>query len=278
MMYFTNRDPVRLDGARVLITGASSGIGRALAVDLARKGALLVLAARRLLPLQDAADDVTYSAAHGAPCILKCDVRDEASVEQLIDTAERLLGGIDILVNNAGSCIYGAAGWTTTDDIRSMLRVHVIGPYTAMRAVIPRMQAQGGGLIVNVASLAGLRGVPYLSGYGAAKAALVALSQSLCAELHGSGIRFLTVCPGYTATGLFSKEKKVGGARRPDGPYRSAESVAASITKSIQKGRQGLVTTVQGRLLNITQSLLPGLVEHYFDRMADRLREDYSYA
>jgi NAD(P)-dependent dehydrogenase (short-subunit alcohol dehydrogenase family) len=278
MISFKSRHRVRLDGARVLITGASSGIGRALALELARRGSLLVLAARRLLPLQDAADDVTYSSAHGSPSVVKCDVCSEADVENLVETAERLLGGIDILVNNAGSCVYGAAGWTTTDDLRSMLRVHVLGPYTAMRAVIPRMQSRGGGLIVNVASLSGLHGIPYLSGYGAAKAALVALSQSLCAELHGSGVRVLAVCPGYTATSLFSREKNVGGARRPDGPHRPAESVAASIARCIREGRQGMVTTAQGRLLYITQSLWPGLVEHYFDRMADRLREDYSYA
>ncbi len=278
MTFLGNNRRVQLEGARVVITGASSGIGRALAEEIATKGGCLVLAARRLLPLQDAEDAVAFVNPDSKPLAVRCDVQDRASVMNLLEKAIGHLGGIDILINNAGTCVYGAASRTTSDDVQSMIDVHVLGPYHAMQAVLPHMRERGSGLVVNVASTAALHGVPYLSGYGAAKAALITLSQSVRSELHGSGVRIMTVCPGYTDTRLFQREKKVGGARRPNGRYRPAEAVAASIVRAIEKGRRDVVLSVEGKLLYVIRSLWPALVEYVFDRMAERLREDYRYA
>ena len=269
---------VRLDGARVIVTGASSGIGRAVATALACKGGRLVLAARRPGPLHETADAIASLSSKGHPLVVSCDVEDEASVEHLISKATDHLGRIDVLINNAGACVYGDGVRMTPNDVEWMLRVHVLGPYYGMRAVIPHMRQQGGGLIVNVASIAALHGVPYLSGYGAAKAAQVALSQSLRAELRGTGVQVMIVCPGYTDTNLFESEKKVGGARRPNGRYESPEAVANSIVKAVERGRNDLVLTLEGKLLNLTRSLWPSLVELVFNRMAERLQEDYRHA
>lgn len=273
-----NGQGVPLKNSCVVITGASSGIGRALALALGRKGARLVLASRRLDPLQETADACASVDAGRIPLAVSTDVRDEADVKHLVDAATEKMGRIDILINNAGTCVYGSASRMTPDDFHSMLRVHLFGPYYTMRAVIPQMRRQRSGLIVNVASIAALYGVPYLSFYGAAKAAQVALSQSFRSELHGSGVRIMTVSPGNTATPLFLTEKKVGGARRPCGPYQPAEAVAEAIVWAIENGGRDLVLTAEGKLLNVMRSLWPGLVQFVFNRMAERLQEDYSHA
>jgi short-subunit dehydrogenase len=267
-----------LENARVVVTGASSGIGRSLALSLSRKGSHLVLAARRRDPLLRTAESVASVNPDRIPLVVPTDVRDEASVNGLIERTVDHLGGVDVLINNAGTCVYGLASRMTASDLESMLAVHLLGPYFGMRAVIPHMKRQGAGVIVNVASVAALYGVPYLSFYGAAKAAQVAFSQSLRSELHDSGIRILTVCPGNTRTPLFDTEKKVGGARRPGGPYRSADDVAASIVKAIENGDEHLVLTIEGKLLHVVRSVAPGLVQSFFNLMADRLQEDFHYA
>jgi short-subunit dehydrogenase len=269
---------VDFEDARVVITGASSGIGLALARQAASRGARLVLAARHREALVDASDDIATIAKGFTPIAVCCDVREKEDVERLIATAVDALGGIDILINNAGTCVYGEAARTTTEDFTSMLRVHVMGPFYGMQAAIPHMQRQGSGVIVNVASLAALYGVPYLGAYGAAKAALVSLSQSFRSELRGSGIRVVSICPGYTDTKLFAREKNVGGARRPNGPYRSADAVAQSIIRAIETGKQDVVLSFGGKLLALMRSVWPGLVRFAFTRMAARLQEDYRYA
>lgn len=278
MTWLADRHGVRLDGAGIVITGASSGIGRALAEAIARKGGRLVLAARRRGPLAETGEALAGLGSGGHPLIVPCDVQEDAGVRRLINAAISHLGGIDVLINNAGTCVYGDGIRMTPNDVEWMLRVHVLGPYYGMRAVVPHMRGRGGGLIVNVASIAALHGVPYLSGYGAAKAAQVALSQSLRSELHGTGVHVMVVCPGYTDTNLFESEKNVGGARRPAGRYQSADAVAASIVKAIERGRNDLVLTAEGKLLNLTRSLWPSLVDLVFNRMAARLQEDYRHA
>jgi len=278
MNRFMKNRGVDLNGARVVITGASSGIGRSLATAIAQRGGRLVLAARRADPLLDAAHAIATRCDCEAPLAVPSDVQDPASVEYLIETAIGHLGGIDVLVNNAGTCVYGEAIRTSGEDIEDMLRVHVLGPYYGMQAVIPEMKRQGHGLIVNVASIAAFHGVPYLSSYGAAKAAEVSLSQSIRTELQGTGVDVMVVCPNYTDTNLFAAEKNVGGARRPRGRYKSADAVAESIVKAIERGRKDLVLTFEGKMLYLMRSLWPDLVDLVFNRMAVRLQEDYHHA
>jgi len=278
MNRFMKNRGVDLNGARVVITGASSGIGRSLATAIAQRGGRLVLAARRADPLLDAAHAIATRCDCEAPLAVPSDVQDPASVEYLIETAIGHLGGIDVLVNNAGTCVYGEAIRTSGEDIEDMLRVHVLGPYYGMQAVIPEMKRQGHGLIVNVASIAAFHGVPYLSSYGAAKAAEVSLSQSIRTELQGTGVDVMVVCPNYTDTNLFAAEKNVGGARRPKGRYKSADAVAESIVKAIERGRKDLVLTFEGKMLYLMRSLWPNLVDLVFNRMAARLQEDYRHA
>jgi len=265
---------MRIEGKRVLITGASSGIGLALSTVLARKGAVLALTSRRFDRLQEVVREIG-SAFPDIPASLAipCDVADRESVSRLIKGCVNRLGGIDILINNAGISVYGDTERTTLEDFHSVMEVNFFGALHCMSEVIPLMERQGKGLIVNIASVAAKHGVPYLGAYCASKAALMALSQSLRAELSKSGISIMIVYPGYTQTNIFKDEKKVGGAHRPPGPYASASKVAEAIVGAIEGEKRELVFSLEGRALTLLQGLLPQLVEKAMERIADKLRD-----
>jgi short-subunit dehydrogenase len=135
------------------------------------------------------------------------------------------------------------------------------------------MKETGKGLIINIASVAAMHGIPYAGAYSASKAALVALSQSFRAELAKSGISIMIVYPGYTQTNFFKIEKKVGGARRPTGPYTPVTKVARSIIKAIESERLDLVLSLGGKALRFSQSLMPWLAERVMQRIAYKLAD-----
>ena len=266
-------------GKRVLITGASSGIGKALAFAFAERGARVVLAARGAGRLRDTASEIRRAIPHApGPLTIPCDVSDRKSTGLLAEEAASLLGGIDILVNNAGVGIYGNTWNTAVSDIQSVLSVNFYGAINCIMAVLPLMHREQSGLIVNIASLASKHGVPYLGAYGASKAALAVFSQSLRAELSGTGISVLVVYPGYTETEFFFKEKHVGGGRRPQGPYAPPTRVADAVIRATERDRQELVLTWNGRLLTLLQGLMPGLAAKAMAVMADRLKERKEYS
>jgi short-subunit dehydrogenase len=194
-------------------------------------------------------------------------------VAAAVETAVRRLGGIDLLINNAGASVYGATERTSERDAADLLDVNLLGCVRTMRAVLPHMRRQGGGAIVNIASVAAVRGVPYLAAYGASKAALAAYSQSLRAEVARDGIRVQVVYPGYTETPIFATEKKLGGARRPRPPYAPADRVARRIVDAIERGRPEVFPAASGRWLALLQGFLPGLADRIMARLAVRLEE-----
>ena len=265
---------MRIDGKKVLVTGASSGIGLALSAALARKGAALALASRRLDRLREVAENIAAALPHiPAPLALSCDISDRENVHQLVKSCVSHLGNIDILINNAGICVYGDTERTPLEDVRSLMEVNFFGPLYAMLEVLPAMKQRGNGFFVNIASVAALHGVPYMGAYGASKAALAALSQSIRAELSKSGVSILMVYPGYTQTDIFKNEKKVGGAHRPPSPYTSAEKVAETIVKAIEGEKRELVLSLEGKALAWIQGALPGFVDWAMARIASDLRD-----
>ncbi len=264
---------MRLDGSRVVITGASSGIGAALAEVAAGRGARLVLAGRNVSRLQGTAAAVSLSAPDlPLPVVAPCDVSDPASVRALCGLAVERLGGLDVLINNAGISVYGPAEHAEIGDFERLMAVNFYGPVYAMREVIPLMRRQGRGLIVNVASVAALHGVPYLAAYSASKAALAALAQGLRAELHDSGVRLLTVYPGYTRTPLFDHETRLGGARRPRRGYASAWEVALAIARAVERDADELVLSPPGRAIAVLRGVIPALVRRAMRQIAMQLR------
>lgn len=187
-------------GRVILVTGASNGIGLAVAGALARAGASVVYAARSLDKLTAAVERVR---ADGASAMaVEMDVVSDASVAAAVDAVLERFGRIDVVVNNAGNG--GRLGlWSSTDAAvtRAMFEVHLFGMERVTRAVLPSMLERGAGTIVNVASTVAWVPMPAASAYSAAKAAVVAFSESLRAELADRGIRVLIFAPPHTSTG-----------------------------------------------------------------------------
>ena len=266
---------MRMERKHVVVTGASSGIGRALALALAEKGAALTIAARREERLAEVVGEIETRFPEAPPAFaVRCDVSDEQQVRWLIGGAIERAGAVDILINNAGISVFGEAARTSLDDVRDVMSVNFYGALYCMREVLPFMMARESGLIVNVSTVAALHGVPYLAAYGASKAALGAFSESLRAELHETGVRVMLVYPGYTDTEIYDAEKKVGGARRPPGSYAPADRVAGKIVRAIERGGHDFVLTVQGQALSALRGLAPPIVESAMRRIARELREE----
>ena len=199
-----------LRGKTVLVTGASSGIGRAAAVELARRGANLVIAARRAGLLEEVAAECR---ALGVTCTpAAADVTNREDCAKLIAAAPR----IDILVNNAGFAVFDAIETAGPDDLEAMMGTNYFGAVWCTQAVLPQMLARGEGTIVNVASIAGIMGYARMGGYCATKAAVIGFTEALRDEVIGRGVRVALVCPGTTNTDFFVKAErgKMPGASR----------------------------------------------------------------
>ena len=261
-----------LKNKKIIITGASSGIGKALAFELAEKGAHLVLTSRKIELLQKTADEIKATFPDSPkPVSISCDISKKEEVKQLIKESINQLGEIDILINNAGIGVYGDIEKTTEEDYRKIMDVNYFGPIYSMFEILPYMKQRKKGMIINVTSLAAIYSVPYLGAYSASKAALVSLTQNLRAELSDSGVSFMIVYPGYTQTDFFKNEKKTGGARRPSGKYMPARKVAKGIVRAIEKGKQDLIFTASGKALAIFQGIAPWLVRKVMREIADNL-------
>ncbi|MFQ5665754.1 MAG: SDR family NAD(P)-dependent oxidoreductase [Candidatus Binatia bacterium] len=191
-------------GKSAVVTGASSGMGRLLALRFAREGARVALVARREAALRRVADEI--QAGGGAALVLPCDVAERTQVFAAAEQALGTFGTIDILVNNAG---YGRhrpfLDWDL-DDMERMLRVNFLGTLYWTKAVLPHMAARHTGWLVFMASVAGKLGVPEESAYAASKFAQVGLAEALSIEVEDAGIHVLTVCPGTIDTPFFDAE------------------------------------------------------------------------
>jgi len=202
----------------VLITGASSGIGRATAVHFARKGWRVYASMRRP---ERAADLLLQAAASGwslaTPAL---DVTDDQAVARAVEQILRATGGrIDVLINNAGYYAFGALEETSPDKLRAQLDTNVVGVHRVTRAVLPAMRARRAGAIVTIGSIAGKVALPMVGPYHASKWALEGMIESLRYELIPFGIRVALVEPGAYKTDLHVKEIRAGAAGRSDSPY-----------------------------------------------------------
>jgi len=200
-----------LNGKVAVITGASSGIGASLAVQIAREGAAVVLAARRKEKLEHLAGEIT-GAGHAALAV-RADVTKRHDAEMLIRTAVDRFGRIDILINNAGRGHFASVEDTTDEVIRSMFELNVFSLWYTTRPALTQMKKEGSGHIINVASMAGKVGYPYNSAYVAAKHACVGFTHALRMELMETGIHATVVCPAGVLTDWASVTE--GGSMLP---------------------------------------------------------------
>ena len=262
----------RLYNKRIIITGASSGIGKSTALLLAEAGAKLVLVAQNREKLEEVRNDILKRHRQGSyPIIYPCDISNHLEVRSMVKTALELIGGVDILINNAGVGVYGEYEAHEINDFHQVMNVNFFGTLYCIREVLPGMRQMGKGQIINVASVAALHGIPYLSAYCASKAALVSLCQSLRAELYNTPIGINLIYPGYTNTSFFKNEKKVGNAIRPKFHYESPEYVACQILKIIDSARGDKVLSFDGFKLSVLQKYMPALLEKLLARYAMRL-------
>ncbi|MER5964645.1 SDR family oxidoreductase [Streptomyces sp. NPDC002057] len=182
-------------GRRWLITGCSSGLGKALATAAAGAGHELVVTARKTADLEELA-----AAWPGRIVPVPLELRDAASCEEAVRTAVDRLGGIDVLVNNAGVGLFGAVEEVSDAELRDQLEILLVGPWRLARLVLPLMRAQGHGHVLNISSIVGRMAFPGLGAYVAAKHALEGMSEALAVEAAPHGIRVTVVEPGMFAT------------------------------------------------------------------------------
>lgn len=220
---------MELRGAVAVVTGASSGIGESTAILLARAGAKVVLAARRLERLESLGERIS---AHGGEALpVHCDVAEPADLAELVARTDEAYGRCDVLVNNAGIPGGGPFRSLTPQQIERVMRVNVLGVMLGTQAFLPMMLEQRRGHIVNVASLAGRFATPGSAIYGASKHAVVAFGEALSYELKPLGILVTTVNPGFTRTEGFPQDEI------PSRLVMRREHVAGVIVDVVRRGR-----------------------------------------
>ena len=227
-----------LKGKVAIITGASSGIGAALALQIAREGASVILAARRREKLEQQAGKIT-SAGHVALPI-PADVTRRSDGEMLVRTAIERFGRLDILVNNAGRGHFASVEDTTDEMIRSMFELNVYPLWYTTRPALTQMKKQGSGHIINIASMAGKLGYPYNSAYVAAKHACVGFTHALRMELMETGIHATVVCPAGVLTGWAGETE--------GGPMLQFFSASGPVIKRLASERGISLPAIEGVL------------------------------
>jgi short-subunit dehydrogenase len=186
-----------LNGRNALVTGASGGIGKAIARALAGAGMNLVLGGRRLQALDALADELRTTGVRAQP--ITAELTDTAAAEATIDRAEQELGPLDVLINNAGVEYAAAFDRQPREELLETVAINLTAPLLMTRKVLPGMLDRGYGHVVFISSLAGKVGGPYEASYSASKAALIALTQSLRSEYPTGPVGFSVVCPGFSA-------------------------------------------------------------------------------
>jgi NAD(P)-dependent dehydrogenase (short-subunit alcohol dehydrogenase family) len=240
----------------VIVTGASSGIGRATAARLAHSGTTVVLAARRTDELNSLAAEI--SSAGGTSLCVPTDVRDPEAITALVTRAAELTGRIDGLVNNAG--VGGTPSILADDDVvTQMIDVNLLAPIRLMRAVVPIMREQRAGAIVNIGSVAGEVGI---SGtYSATKFALRGLTDSVRRELAGTGIGVTLIEPGYIDTGFNHRTNLPG-----------PQIVAAAVETALRRPRRRVVVPLKYRAAITLSNALPFVTDRLYAGKAARKR------
>jgi NAD(P)-dependent dehydrogenase (short-subunit alcohol dehydrogenase family) len=247
-----------LKGKVAIVTGASGGIGEAVARELASRGAAAVLAARTVERLEALEGEI--SASGGRALAVKTDVSNRDSVEAMVGETIEAFGALDVLVNNAGLGLSGRVAQLRLEDLRHVFEINTIGPLNCIQAALPHMRS--GGRIINVSSVVGRRAVPKVGGYCATKFALNALSDSLRVEIADRGITVTSVYPGTTRTTFRKNSRRTRDEERGWRPRGVApEKVAERIADAAEKGPRDVYVRLSDRLYVMATMILPGLTD-----------------
>ena len=250
----------KLAGLRVLVTGASQGLGRAIAEAAAKRGAKVLAVSRTPQPLagiETLAADITKPADRAA----------------MVEAATRLFGGLDVLINNAGIGATGHFVDSSPDTLRAVFETNFFGTTEMIRAFLPTLKKGVTPAIVNISSVVGKRAIPGMPSYSASKFAVNGFSEAVRAELAKDGVDVIVVNPGLTRTNF---GKNLAEAKTPpldDTKGMSAEDAAEAVLRALERGASDTTLTFRGKLLVLASRYTPRLVEFFFKR---RVRREYA--
>ena len=256
---------MELQGQVAAITGASAGIGLAIARALAREGAAVVLGARRADRLDAAVEDIRQSGGRAERVTM--DVTREPDVQRLVAHAITTFGHLDVMVCNAGFGYYGTVEDTPPEVMARMMDVNFMGTFLGARAALPVFRARARGHLVIISSIVGRRGIAQMSGYSATKAAQAGFAESLRTEFAGSGIRISIVYPVSTETEFRdAMARDYGHEVAGLGPKQSADHVAEAVVACVKRPRPDVYPHRSSRLLVLMNAVAPGLADRFVQR------------
>lgn len=250
----------------VIVTGASSGIGEAMAREFAAQGARVVLGARSVQKLQLIAGDIRSRGGQAAYCGV--DVTDVGECRRLIDTAVREFGGIDVLVCNAGLSMRAIFDDVDLEVLHRLMDVNFWGTVNCCKFALPYLQ-QSHGSIVGISSVAGLHGLPGRTGYSASKFAMTGFLETLRIENLRKGLHVMVACPGFTASNvrfsaLTADGKQQGATPRNESKMMTPEEVARIVAKGILRRKRLCLMESEGRATHFVKKFAPAFLDRMF--------------
>jgi NAD(P)-dependent dehydrogenase (short-subunit alcohol dehydrogenase family) len=263
---------------RAVVTGAGSGLGRALSVELGRRRGRVVVSDVNAPAAEETARQV--EAAGGQARVVVCDVTRPEQVDALAEASEAAFGGMDLVVNNAGVASVGSVGRMSLADWKHVLDVNLWGVIHGCHSFVPRLRRQGSGHVLNIASMAGLLSAPYMGPYNASKAAVVALSETLYTELRPAGLGVTVACPMFFRTGIAAAARVTEGEDRPlkemmtklvDKAAVEAEQVARVCLRAVERETFYVLPMASGRWFWRLKRVAPEAFLQWGLRVGERL-------
>lgn len=260
---------------RIFITGAGSGLGRALALHYARQGARVACTDRDLASVNDTLGQVV--SAGGSGLALALDVTQEADFVSAAEQVQAAWGGVDVVINNAGVATAGDMDTAPLSDWEWVLNINLLGVVRGCKTFAPMLKAQKSGHVVNIASFAGIANPPGMGSYNAAKAGVIAVSETLRHELAAEGVGVSVVCPAFFPTNLMNHARVQNAGTRNmvqrfmDKSGVTAENVAAQIADAVKTKRFLVLTHKDTRTQALVKRLFP---EIFYAQMA-KLRKPF---
>ena len=252
-----------MKGKVILITGASGGIGKALADKFAGEGSKVALAARSADKLDALVAE--YRSAGVEAIGIRADVSKQADCENMVSETLQAFGAIDVLINNAGISMRALFNDLEVEVLEKVMAVNFWGTVYSTKAALPHILASKG-TIIGISSIAGYRGLPGRTGYSASKFAMQGFLESLRTELLNSGVNVMVACPGFTASNIRNTALVADGSQQQESPrdeqkMMTAEEVAGHIYNAVLKRKRSIVLTRQGKLTVFFNKWLPGWMD-----------------